>query len=484
MSVSRNSLALLTDLYELTMAYGYWKSGKAEEEAVFHLFFRRQPFQGGYTVAAGLESVVAYINNFHFSPEDLNYLSTLQTETQKPLFEEDFLRYLEDLRLSCDLDAVVEGEIVFPNEPLIRVQGPLLQAQILESALLNLVNFSSLIATKAARICYAAQGEPVIEFGLRRAQGVDGALTASRSSYIGGCEATSNLLAGKMFGIPVKGTHAHSWIMAFDSEIESFEAYANAMPDNCFFLVDTFDTVQGVKNAIIVGKKLREKGRQLLGIRLDSGDLTYLSIQARKLLDAAGFTEAKILATNELNEFLIADMKNQGAKIALWGVGTQLVTGHSQAALDGVYKISALKKEGQWQNKIKLSESMSKTSTPGLLQVQRFFDPEHGYSGDAIIDIRTEPKEGVEIIDPLDATRRKFFSSSTSFRSLLVPLFRQGKCVYNLPTLASIQHYAKKELEKFDRSIKRFTNPHLYPVGIERSLYQLKLQLIEEIRKK
>lgn len=480
--MKNNSLTLLTDLYELTMAYAYWKKGMAEDESVFHLCYRRQPFQGGYAIAAGLESVISYLNNFHFDKSDLDYLATLNGEGGFPLFEEPFLRYLEKLQLSCDIDAVVEGEIVFPYEPLLRVQGAILQAQLLESALLNLINFPSLIATKAARVCSAAQGEPVMEFGLRRAQGVDGALTASRAAFIGGCASTSNVLAGKLYGLPVRGTHAHSWIMAFDSEKEAFQAYAEACPDNCIFLVDTYDTLEGVKEAIEVAKWLRLQGKPLLGIRLDSGDLAYLSIEARKLLDSAGFSSAKILATNELNEFLIADLKNQGAKIAVWGVGTHLVTGYSQPALDGVYKLSAIKKGGVWVDKIKLSESMSKISNPGILQVRRFSHPAHGYIGDALFDLRHTPSLGLKMVDPLDSTRQKYFPSQTEYRDLLQPIFQKGKLVYKLPSLISTQQYASEELSKFDRSIRRFYNPHLYPVGMESSLYENKMQLIEKIR--
>jgi nicotinate phosphoribosyltransferase len=281
--------ALLTDLYQLTMAYGYWKTGRAEHESVFHLFFRKPPFGGGYTIACGLEPVIEWLQNFRFAPDDLNYLATLSGNDGKPLFERAFLDYLGRLRLSLDIDAIPEGTVVFPHQPLIRVRGPILQGQLLETALLCLVNFNTLIATKAARICAAARGEPVLEFGLRRAQGMNGALDASRSAHVGGCASTSNVLAGKRYGIPVRGTHAHSWVMSFDDELEAFEAYAQAMPNNCVFLVDTYDTLDGVRHAIDVGRKLRARGHEMVGIRLDSGDLAWLSIEARKLLDDAGF---------------------------------------------------------------------------------------------------------------------------------------------------------------------------------------------------
>jgi len=485
-SLYNQSLALLTDLYELTMAYAYWKRQMAEDEAVFHLIFRKKPFQGGYALAAGLESVIAYLKNWHFDSSDLDYLSTLESAEGNPLFEEGFLHYLSEMRFACDVDAVQEGDVVFPYEPMVRVKGPILQAQLLESALLTLTNFPTLIATKASRVCLAAGGDSILEFGLRRAQGIDGAMTATRSTYVGGCHATSNTLAGKVYGIPVKGTHAHSWIMAFDTEFESFQAYAEALPENCVFLVDTYDTIQGVKNAIHVAKWLKKNGHPFLGIRLDSGDINYLSQKARKLMDAAGFNEAKIYASNELNETLIADLKRQGAKVAVWGVGTHLVTGQSQAALDGVYKISAIRKKGakEWKYRLKLSERMSKISDPGVLQVRRFSTPEQGYVADALYNLDTDLSKGCEIIDPIDPTRKRFLESSCESRDLLVPIFREGKCVYQKPSLNAIRAYGQQELAKFDVGIKRFYNPHSYPVGMEKSLYALKRELIDNIREK
>lgn len=479
-----SSLTLLTDLYELTMAYGYWKTKKLEDEAVFHLFFRKPPFKGGYALAAGLENVICFLKNFRYTDEDLEYVSTLKGEDNQPLFEEEFLKYLSQLRFTCDVDAVVEGEVVFPFEPLIRVQGPILQAQLLESPLLTLINFPSLIATKASRVCYAAKGDPVIEFGLRRAQGIDGAMTATRSAYIGGCSSTSNVLAGKLLGIPVKGTHAHSWVMAFATELEAFEAYAQVMPHNCLFLVDTYDTLQGISQAIAIGHKLKNMGKKFLGIRLDSGDLAHLSIVARKMLDESGFSHAKILASNELDEFLIADLKSQGAQIGVWGVGTHLVTGFGQPALDGVYKLSALKKEGKWEYKLKLSEQMMKVSNPGILQVRRYFQNEDEYIGDSLYDIFTDLSKGCHMVNPFDDTKKHFFTGQLRGRDLLVPIFRKGECVYKVPSLSSVQNYAKEELNKFDRSIRRFYNPHLYPVGMEKSLYEKKRQLVANIREK
>ncbi|MEO8270672.1 MAG: nicotinate phosphoribosyltransferase, partial [Aureliella sp.] len=372
---TNTSLSLLTDLYQLTMAYGYWKQGKAEQQAVFHLFFRSNPFQGGYAIAAGLGPVLDFVKSFRFFASDVEFLETLTGNDGQPLFEKAFLQYLAELHLALDIDAIPEGTLVFPHEPLLRVRGPILQCQLLETALLNIINFQSLIATKAARIVMSARGDAVLEFGLRRAQGIDGALAASRAAFIGGCAATSNVLAGKQFGIPVKGTHAHSWVMSFDTELEAFGAYAAAMPNNCVFLVDTYDTLDGVRHAITVGNWLRETGHEMVGIRLDSGDLAWLSIEARKLLDAAGLHDATIVASNDLDERLIASLKQQGATIGVWGVGTKLVTAYDQPALGGVYKLGAIEDvTGHWHPKIKLSEQWIKTSTPGIQQVRRYYD--------------------------------------------------------------------------------------------------------------
>jgi len=301
----RNSITLLTDLYQLTMAYGYWKAGIHNKESVFSLFFRENPFMGGFTVACGLEYALDLLDSFSFKKEDIDYLSGLKGNDSQPLFEKKFLSFLQKLKLECTIDGIPEGTLVFPQEPLIRVRGPLLQCQLLETPLLNLINFQTLIATKAARVHIASEGEPILEFGLRRAQGIDGALAASRAAYIGGCSSTSNVLAGKLFGIPVAGSHSHSWVMSFDNELDSFKTYARVMPDNCVFLVDTYDTIQGVKNAIEVGKILRENGKDLLGVRIDSGDLAYFSIEARKMLDEAGFKETKIMASGDLDESII-----------------------------------------------------------------------------------------------------------------------------------------------------------------------------------
>ncbi len=470
--------ALLTDLYQLTMAYGYWKSGKADQEAVFHLFFRKQPFQGGFTLACGLSDCIRYLRGFKFEEPDLDYLGRIKGSDGKRLFERAFLKYLGGLKLKLDVDAMPEGTAVFPQEPLIRVRGSILQAQLVETALLNLVNFQSLIATKAARVCLAARGDAVVEFGLRRAQGIDGALTASRAAYIGGCTGTSNVLAGKVFGIPVKGTHAHSWVMAFENELEAFESYAQALPNNCIFLVDTYDSLAGVRHAVQVGKRLRKRGHKLVGIRLDSGDLAYLSIEARKILDAAGFKDAVIVGSNDLNEHLIASLKQQGAAINVWGVGTMLVTAYDQPALGGVYKLSAIRKpEGIWGHKLKLSEQSAKTTNPGVLQVRRF-RAENEFVGDAIYDETRPVPERITIVDPIDPTRRKRFASTAAHEDLLKPILRRGKLVYGEPSLKEVRACAQKQLSMLHAGIKRFANPHQYPAGLELGLNEFKTDLI------
>jgi nicotinate phosphoribosyltransferase len=475
---------LLTDLYQLTMAASYWKSGRAEQEAVFHLFFRKLPFGGGYVVAAGLADAITFLRNFTFENDDLSYLSTLTGNDGSPLFEPAFLDYLAALHLTCDVDAIPEGTVVFPHEPLLRVRGPILQAQLLETALLNIINFQTLIATKAARVCYAARGEPVIEFGLRRAQGPDGALMASRAAFIGGCESTSNVLAGRRLGIPVRGTHAHSWVMSFDTELESFLAYAAAMPHNSTFLVDTYDTLDGVRHAIEAGRLLRGRGHSLGGIRLDSGDLAWLSIEARRMLDEAGFEKAVIVASNDLDEQLIESLKAQGAAIGVWGVGTKLVTGGDQPALGGVYKLSAIRDDaGRWQPKVKLSEQAVKVSNPGIQQVRRF-SLNGEFLGDAIFDELLGCAPPVEIQHPVDPARGKVMPENATHEDLLVPILRTGRLVYEMPSLGSSRARTASQLEMLHPTVKRFLNPHAYPAGIERGLAAEKSRLIAEARAK
>lgn len=476
MKAGNSSLALLTDFYQLTMAYGYWKKGLHQRRSVFHLFFRKPPFKGGFTVAAGLEQALEFIRNFHFDADDLSYLGSF--------FEPAFIDYLRTLRFTCDVDGVPEGTVMFPYEPLLRVEGSLLECQLLESPLLNLINFPTLIATKAARIALAAGGDTLLEFGMRRAQGIDGALTASRAAYIGGCDATSNVLAGKKYGIPVRGTHAHSWVMAFEDEEESFRAYAECLPDNVVLLVDTYHSIEGIKKALHVAKELKEKGKPFHGIRLDSGDLAFLSIQARRMMNEAGFPEAKIYASNELDETVISELKRQGAQIDAWGVGTNLVTSKDQPALDGVYKLSALQDvSGKWQNKLKLSEQMLKISNPGFQQVRRF--SQNGeFVGDAIYDLRDAVDGNLKVMDLLDPTKEWLFKKGLKADDLLQPLFKKGVLVYNLPSLTEIRERVKQQLSHFPAGIKRFLNPHLYPVGMEEKLYKEKVRLVRLIRER
>jgi len=478
----RESLSLLTDLYQLTMAYGYWKSGCHTKEAVYHLSFRKNPFKGGYAVSCGLATMVDFINHFRFDVSDTDYLSTLKGHDDKPLFEEKFLQYLSNLRLNVDIDAVKDGTIVFAHEPLVRVRGPIIECQLLETALLTIFNFQTLIATKAARIREAAGDKSILEFGLRRAQGFDGGLTASLAAHIGGCDATSNVLAGKLFGIPVSGTHAHSWVMSFDDELEAFKTYAQVMPNNCVFLVDTYDTIDGVANAIEAAQWLKNNGHQFLGIRLDSGDLAYLSMEARKMLDAAGFQDAAIVASNDLDEHIIDSLNAQHAKISVWGVGTKLVTAYDQPALGGVYKLSAVKDADQsWQYKVKLSEQAIKISNPGLQQVRRFVD-EDGYVADMILNVAENMCPDYVIVDPLDMTRRKRIPADCRYQELLAPVFAGGKQVYKVPTVTETKGFVREQLRNFHSAYKRILNPHQYPVGLEIGLHEMKTALILEER--
>jgi nicotinate phosphoribosyltransferase len=475
---------LLTDLYQLTMAYGYWKKNMLEHQAIFHLSFRQEPFHGGYAIACGLGDAIDYLQNFEFRPDDLAYLAELRGPDEVLFFESEFLDYLQNLRFACDIDAIPEGNAVFPHEPLLRVTGSLLQGQLFETALLNIINFQTLIATKAARICLVAKGSPVLEFGLRRAHGPDGALAASRAAYIGGCVATSNVLAGKVFGIPLRGTHAHSWVMSFESECEAFKAYAEVMPGNCVFLVDTYDSIEGIHRAVQVGHYLRSIGKELAGVRLDSGDLSYLSVAARGILDQAGFSSAKVVASNDLDEHVIASLNEQGAQIDLWGVGTKLVTAFDQPALGGVYKLGAIRPAGgPWQRKVKLSEQAVKVSNPGSLQVRRFEDRSQ-YVADMIYDELDGVPKDRTIVDIADVTIRRKIPATASFHDLLVPIFRSGNLVYERPSIHQTRNLTQGELGRFYSGVKRLLNPHIFPVGLEVGLFDNKSRLMEEARKK
>jgi len=470
--------ALTTDLYEVTMAYGYWKAGVSDHEAAFHVTFRHNPFGGQFTVACGLATAIDFLRMFHFTETEIAYLASQRGNDGKPLFDSGFLDYLRDLRLTCDIDAIPEGTLVFPNEPLIRVSGPVAQCQLLETTLLNILNFESLIATKAARVCLAAKNDPVIEFGLRRAQGVDGGLTAARAAYIGGCVGTSNLQAGERFGIPVSGTQAHSWIMFFESEDEAFQTYASAMPNNCVLLVDTYNSIEGVRHAIDVASQLRKEGHEMIGVRLDSGDRVALSIEARRMLDKAGFTNAKIVCSGDLDEHVIADMKQGGARIDMWGVGTKLTTGQPDAALSGIYKLGAVRHPGgQWQYRIKLSDEAAKTSCPGLLQVRRFQQPDGRFIADAIYETDHAISEPCVVVD-LETEKKTEIPAKTDYSDLLVPVFRRDQLVYQTPNLEASREHARKQLDCAPPEILRLKNPTPYKIGLERSLHELRATLI------
>jgi len=478
----RPSLALLTDFYELTMAAAAWKAGVASEETAFHVSFRRNPFGGGFTIAAGLAPALEFLAAWRADASDLEFLAAQRDVRGQPIFEQGFLDHLASLRLELDVDAVPEGTAVFPWEPVLRVKGTTIPCMLVETPLLALLNFQALVATKAARVALAARGEPVLEFGLRRAQGFDGGLSASRAAYLGGCAATSNVLAGKLYGIPVRGTHAHAWVMLFDDEEEAFRAYAEAMPGNCTLLVDTYRSLEGVKKAISVGRWLRERGGVLSGVRLDSGDLAWLSQEARRMLDEAGFEDTAIFASNELDERIIESLKEQGARIAVWGVGTRLVTGADDGALGGVYKLGAVRRPaGPWSHRVKLSERSDKTTLPGILQVRRY-RTEAGDLADCIWDELTGLPAAPVIVDPLDHTRRREIPYGLPGDDLLVPVMRRGQLVYDVPPLAESRRRTQEELARLHAGVKRFVNPHQYPVGLEKGLFDLRTRLIMEAR--
>lgn len=476
--MSRN-LTLLTDLYQLTMMNGYLKNGKEKDIAVFDLFFRRNNIIS-YSVAAGLEQAVEYIRSIRFDGEDIEYLRSLR------LFDEPFLSYLSSFRFTGDVYAVPEGTVVFPEEPIITVKAPLLEAQFLETALLNIVNHQTLIATKSAKVAFSAEGDAVMEFGLRRAQGPDAGVYGARAAIIGGCRSTSNVLAGKLFGIPVSGTHAHSWVMNFPSEYEAFRAYAELFPDACLLLVDTYDTLKsGVPNAIRVFDELRASGHEPKGIRLDSGDLAYLSKRARAMLDEAGYPNAIICASGDLDEYLISSLKAQGAKIDLWGVGTKLITSADMPALGGVYKLSALYPRGGGEiPKIKLSDNSDKITNPAFKQVYRIYDNKTGKAEADLICVRGEEideSRPLTVFHPKDTWKRTTFTDYR-VRPLSVPVLQGGEPVYEFPALSDICAYAEEEKASFWNEYKRIDNPHVYKVDLSQKLYDIKNKLISEIR--
>ncbi|MFB0508426.1 MAG: nicotinate phosphoribosyltransferase [Thermodesulfobacteriota bacterium] len=470
------NLTTLTDLYELTMVGGYFVTGKKDQCANFDYFFRKVPDDGGFCIAAGLQQLIEHIENIRFTEDDIAYIETLR------IFPAEVLDYFRRLRFTGDLYAVPEGTIIFPNEPIIRVTAPLPEAQFIESALLNIMNFQTLIATKAARICIAAEGNPVIEFGLRRAHGPDAALGAARASFIGGAMGTSNLLAGKTLGIPVRGTIAHSWIESFPSELEAFRTYAKVYPQNCLLLVDTYNTLRsGVPNAIKVGRELRDNGKgQLIGIRLDSGDLAYLSRQSRRMLDENGFDQTKIIASSDLDEWLVESLKKQEAKIDIWGVGTRLVTSYSCPALGGVYKLTAITENGKMAPKIKRSDNPEKITNPGVKRLVRYHDETGMMRGDVLFleDESPDPDEPTRAFHPVFPHIYKTYPSNFERQELFFPVFINGKRVYDTPPLGEIQENTKRNLDRLGSEFKRFQNPHVYHLSLSEKLFRVKQELL------
>lgn len=470
--MSRN-LTLLTDFYQLTMMNGYLKSGVAEETAIFDLFFR-QKGQLTYAISAGLQQAIEYIQNLHFDKEDIEYL-----RAQK-VFSEEFLEYLSSFKFTGDIYAVKEGEPVFPMEPILVVKAPLIQAQFIETALLNIINHQTLIATKASRINHVAGEGKVIEFGLRRAQGPDAGIYGSRASIIGGCGSTSNVLSAQMFDIPARGTHAHSWVLSFPTEIDAFRAFAEIYPDSCLLLVDTYDTIKsGVPNAITVFKELREKGHKPVGIRLDSGDLAYLSKKAREMLDDAGFEDAIIFVSNDIDEYLISSLNAQGAKIDKYGIGTKLITSEDMPSLGGVYKLAQIERNGESIPRIKLSNSIEKITNPGFKTVYRIYDKE---TKKAIADMIA--LVGEEIPKPLTLTHeterwKQITLEDYEIKELLVPIFKNGALVYDIPSLKESAEYCKQSLALFEEENKRITNPHIHKVDLSEGLYALKQSMLK-----
>ncbi|MEG2624905.1 MAG: nicotinate phosphoribosyltransferase [Christensenella sp.] len=468
---------MMTDLYQLTMMYGYFKAGRYKDEAVYDLFFRRQGDETNYAVCAGLEQVIDLINNLRFEDEDVEYLRSLN------LFDEEFLSLLREFHFTGEIYAIPEGTVVFPMEPLVRVRAPISEAQLVETALLNIVNHQTLIATKASRVVYAAQGNSVLEFGLRRAQGPDAGIYGARAAIVGGCASTSNVLTAQMFGATAAGTHAHSWVMSFPDELTAFRAYANTFPTGCMLLVDTYDTLKsGIPNAITVFRELREKGYEAVGVRLDSGDLAYLSKRARKMLDDAGFPNARVFASSDLDEYTIADLKQQGATIDVWGVGTRLITGYDHPALGGVYKLSAVTEKGQVVSKLKVSENVWKITNPGVKKIVRIYSKEDNMAIADLIMLEWEQIDTTKpltIFDPIE-TWKKMTITDYEIKELLVPVFVGGKQVYQSPTLKEIQEYAARDMATFWDEFKRIKRPHLYKVDLSDELYNLKKKLLNE----
>lgn len=479
------NLTLLTDLYEITMMQAYFKNNNKNKMAIFDVFYRKNPMDGGYAISAGLEQVIEYINNLHFTEDDINYLASLK------IFEDDFLGYLKNFKFTGDIYAIPEGSVIFPREPMLKVIAPIMEAQFIETAILNILNHQSLIATKAARICYAAEGDGIMEFGLRRAQGPDAGIYGARAAVIGGCAGTSNVLTGQMFDVPVMGTHAHSWIMSFDDEYTAFYTYAKLYPMACTLLVDTYDTLNsGVPNAIKVFKQMKKEGIELknYGIRLDSGDLAYLSKKARKMLDDAGFKDATITASNDLDEFLIASLKMQGAEITNWGVGTNLITSKDCQSFGGVYKLAAIMEDGEnFTPKIKLSDNSEKITNPGNKKIYRIYEKENNKIKADLICLENETfteNEDMHLFDPHEPWKKTVLKAGTfTLKEMLVKVFDKGQCVYHSDSVMKLRDFAISEMETLWEETKRFENPHQVYVDLSQKLYDIKISLLEKMSK-
>ena len=478
------NLTLLTDFYELTMAQGYFKNN-FNNKVVFEAFYRSNPSGSGYSICAGLDQVIEYIKNLHFTGDDIEYLRGLK------IFDEDFLEYLSVFKFTGDIYAIPEGSVIFPRTPLVKVVAPMIEAQLVETAILNIINHQSLIATKAARVCYAAEGDGVMEFGLRRAQGPDAGTLGARAAVIGGCVGTSNVLAAKEFDVPAMGTHAHSWIMSFGDELTAFRKYAELYPRGTTLLVDTYDTIQsGLPNAIKVFEEMRDRGTlsENYGIRLDSGDLAYLSKKARRMLDEAGFEDAKITASSDLDEYLIQSLKTQGAQVDSWGVGTNLITSKDSPSFGGVYKLAAIEEDGKFIPKMKLSENPWKMTDPGNKRLLRVYEKDSGKVKADLMVLQHETyseDEPLLLFDPISTWKKTHLAPGTyTLREMLKPIFISGKCVYESPSVMDIRDYCAKEKDSLWDETKRFLNPHEVYVDLSQELYDAKHNLIDELHSK
>lgn len=478
-------VSMNTDLYELTMAQGLWESGKLEEQGCFTAFFRDAPFDGAYAVMCGTAELAEFAENFRFTEADIAYLTELEAPAGGKLFKPAFLDYLRDFRLHVDIDAIAEGELVFPREPMVRVMGSMLECQLVETALLNIVGFQTLVATKTARVIQAAQGRPVAEFGLRRAQGPDGGVAVARASYVAGAASTSNILAGRRYGIPVSGTHAHSWVMSFESELEAFRAFAKSSPKNCTLLVDTFDVRAGVENAIVVAKEMEAAGERLAGIRIDSGDLAKLSAYARRRFDEEGLPYVKVVVSNDLDEHTITSLFNQGAPVDAFGVGTKLATCYDQPALGAVYKLSARRDSAgePWTPVVKLSEQPYKRTIPGIQNVRRYVDASGSPVCDMVYDeayLQGEgDKRGHTLVSVNDAALVTDVSGF-AYRELLVPAVRDGQGIAPREDIEDARARCAAALDALDGAYKRFLYPQTYVVGMEQGLATLRDQIVRE----